>query len=210
MLLKQRNPLEPMATLVSVLLGLTGVGLVASAVMTVVGIGSFMGFGELWVSVDVPHVGGSTDLRPVPWSLHDGVEVNTTGYRLFTTHPDVGQRVWYTLTLLPSSLLFIGALLLMYRLIRGAERDGIYTAATARRLRTLGWFLLIGAVVKMVVEMVAANRLLATMVANQVDWFGPIYWETPWAVLLTAAGLLSFARIMRIGAEMRDDLQGTV
>jgi hypothetical protein len=112
--------------------------------------------------------------------------------------------------MLPGTVLFIGALLLIYRLIRGAERDGIYTAATAGRLRALGWFLLIGALVKMVVEMLAANRLLATMVTTQVGWTEPFRWETPWTVLLTAVGLLSFARIMRLGVEMRDDLQGTV
>jgi hypothetical protein len=62
----------------------------------------------------------------------------------------------------------------------------------------------------MAVEDVAANRLLAIMVTNQVDWIGPIRWEIPWTVLLTAAGLLFFARIMRIGAGKSDDLHGTV
>lgn len=207
---KSRNPLEPVATAVSVLLALTCVGMIAAAVATVAGSGSIMGLGESFVYVDVPDIVGSSDLQLGRWSLHDGVSANTSGYRFFATHPDVGQRVWYTLTLLPGSVLFIGALLLAYRLVRGAERDGIYTAATAGRVRTLGWFLLIGAIVKMVVGVVAANRLLATMVTNQVDWIGPIRWQTPWTVLLTAVGLLSFARIMRIGAEMRDDLQGTV
>jgi len=207
---KPRNPLEPMATVVSALLGLTGAGIAVTVLAAVVGSGGIMGLGQSFVYVDVPGIVGGSDLQSGQWNLHDGVLANTTGYRFFTTHPDVRQRVWYTLTLLPSSVLFIGALLLVFRLVRGAERDGIYTAATARRLRTLGWFLLIGAVVKMVVEMAAANRLLATMVTNHVEWIGPIFWETPWAVLLTAAGLLTFARIMRIGVEMRDDLQGTV
>ncbi len=122
----------------------------------------------------------------------------------------MGQRIWYTLIMLPGILLFVGVLLLAYRLIRAAERDGIYTSATARRLRTLGWFLLAGALVKMVMEMVAANRLLATMVTNEVGWIGPIRWQIPWMVLLIATGLLTFARIMWTGAGMRDELQGTV
>lgn len=205
-----RNPLEPMATVVRVLLGLTGFVILASAVSTVVGTGSMMGLGRSSVYVDVPFIVGSSDLPLGPWNPHNAASVNTTGYRFFAADPDVEQRVWYTLTLLPGSVLFIGALLLVYRLVRGAERDGVYTAATARRLRTLGWFLLVGALVKMAVETAAANRLLATMVTNQVGWITPIFWQIPWTVLLTAAGLLSFARIMRIGAEMRDELQGTV
>ena len=153
---------------------------------------------------------GNADVPPSLWSPHDGVSVNTTGYRFFAGDPDVGQRLWYTLTLLPSALLFGGALLLAYRLIRGAERDGIFTVATAARLRTLGWFLLIGGLAKMVVETVATNRLLTTMVVSEVGWMRPGFWSIPWTVLVTAAGLLTFARIMRIGAEMRKDLEGTV
>ncbi|MEU8264201.1 DUF2975 domain-containing protein [Micromonospora sp. NPDC048999] len=207
---KSRNPLEPVATVVSFLLAATSVLLVISAIATVFGSGSVMGIGHSFVYVDVPDIVSSSDLRTGQWILRVGTSANTIGYRLGVAHPDVGQRVWYTLTMLPGSALFIGALILLNRLIRGAKRDGIYTPATAKRLRTLGWFLLAGALTRMIVEAVAANRLLATMVANQVDWLRPNTWDTPWAVLLIAAGLLSFARVMRIGAEMRDDLQGTV
>lgn len=209
MVVKSRSPLEPIATVVTLLLGLTGFALAASAVATVVGTGSIMGLGQGIVFVDVTGLAGS-DIQAMPWTPHDGVSTNTIGYRFFDANPDVGQRVWYTLTLLPGGVLFVGALLLAYRLIRGAERGGIYTEATIKRLRTLGWFLLSGALAKMVVEMVPANRLLATMVTDQVGWIGPVHWDIPWTVLLTAVGLLSLARILRIGAEMRDDLQGTV
>jgi hypothetical protein len=207
---KARNPLEPMTTVVSVLLGLMGVAVVAGVVLAIAGIGSLWGFGKLAVYVDAPFfpdLGSSYQGLSI---LQDGVEANASGTRFRVAHPDLEQRVWYTLTTLPGGVLFIGALLLVYRLLRGAERDGIYTAATAGRLQALGWFLLIGAAVGMVVEVVAATRLLATMVTYDVGWKGPFLWQVPWAVLLTAAGLLSFARIMRIGAEMRDELQATV
>ena len=209
MLARSRNPLEPMATVVWVLLALTGIGMVASVVATVLGSGSIMGFGESVVYIDVPVV-ASADLPLGPYDLRGDVSPNTIGYRFFVAHADVGQRIWYTLIMLPGILLFVGVLLLAYRLIRAAERDGIYTSATARRLRTLGWFLLAGALVKMVMEMVAANRLLATMVTNEVGWFGPIRWQIPWTLLLIATGLLTFTRIMWTGAGMRDELQGTV
>ncbi len=207
---KSRSPLEPVATVITALLAVTVIATVASVVATVLGASSLMGFGIPVVQVDVAEIVGNADVPPALWSPHDGVSVNTTGYRFFAGDPDVGQRLWYTLTLLPSALLFGGALLLAYRLIRGAERDGIFTVATAARLRTLGWFLLIGGLAKMAVETVATNRLLTTMVANEVGWVRPGFWQVPWTVLVTAAGLLTFARVMRIGAGMRRDLEGTV
>jgi Protein of unknown function (DUF2975) len=204
------SPLEPAASVVAVLLVLNTVVLVVGVVASVAGSGSFMGLGHGSVSVDVPFTAGSSGLPLGPWILRGEVTPNTIGYHFVVSHPDIGQRVWYTLTMFPGFLLFTGALLLVYRLIRGAARDGIYTSATAKRLRAIGWFLLIGALARATVEMVAANRMLATMVTNQVGWIGPIGWQLPWTMLLTAVGLLSFARIMRLGAIMQDDLQGTV
>jgi hypothetical protein len=199
-----------MSSVVFVLLVLATAGAVAAVVGTVVGTGSVMGFGHAFIYVDLPDRVGSSDLPLGRWVLASDVSANTTGFRLFVEHADAGQRFWFTLTLLPGSVLFVGALLLAYRLIRSAQRDGIHTSNTAHRLRVLGWFLLAGSAVRAVVEMVAANRLLATMVTNPVGWIGPIPSDFPWAVGLTAIGVLTFARIIRIGAEMRDELASTV
>jgi hypothetical protein len=66
----------------------------------------------------------------------------------------------------------------------------------------------------MIIRGEAASYLAATM-ANPAPgagspWSDLDYWQVPTVTLLTALGALSFARIMRIGSEMREDLEGTV
>jgi hypothetical protein len=83
--------------------------------------------------------------------------------------------------------------------------------ATARQLNTLGWFLIGGALVRTLVEEIANNRLLATMVTDHVGWITSMYWDVQWTLLIVFGGaLLSIARIMRIGARMSNELEATV
>jgi hypothetical protein len=192
-----------MLVVLRVLIAATGASMVVNL------IAPFLGFGDTMVSVDARGA-ASADIPPDMWTLHTGVGVNTIGYRLAVIHPNAGQRFWYTLGELPAFVLFAGVLMLAYWLIRGTERHGLFTSATAARLRTLGRFLLFGALAKTVVEMAATNRLLASMIASHVGWVYPSSWQIPWILLMVGAAVLTCARIMRIGAEMHDELQGIV
>jgi hypothetical protein len=204
------SPLEPATTVYFVMLGLMVALVGLSTVLSIFGSGSVWGIGRGLVTVELPTSGGSSPTEAGYWHLTDAAHVNVAGLVAWVGEPTILQQVWYTLTLMPSNLIFIGALVLAYRLFRGAERHGIYTTVTAGRLRTLGWFLLVGSVVATLIEMFAANWLLATVVTNEISFFGPIHWDVPLTLILTGTGVITFARVMRVGVGMRDELAATV
>jgi hypothetical protein len=197
------KPQTPVLVALRILIAATGASLVLNLV------GPFLGVGGGLVSVDVS-AGYNVEIPADQWHLHPGVGVGTIGYSLYTRHPDVGQRLWYTLGELPTFLLFAGVLMLAHRLIRGAERDGLFTTTTAGRLRTLGVFVLCGALARTAVETVARQQLLASMVTSHDGWDYATGWELPMPMLMVGAAVLTAARIMRIGAGMHDELQGVV
>ena len=144
--------------------------------------------------------------------LAPGVQATWNGAILgVAAHPTAGQAVAFTLTLLPPGLLRVGTLYLAMRLARTAARDGIYTAQAARLVLILGWWLLAGAVVASWAEGFARLNLLSQLVTWPVDWVHwPASWGIPWPVFWFGLGLIIFARIMRVSAGMRADLEGTV
>jgi hypothetical protein len=144
-------------------------------------------------------------------SLAPGVQAAWNSAVLGTPHPTAGQGLAFALTLLPPGLLRLGTLYLAMRLARTAARDGVYTAAFARLLLTLGWWLLAGGLVATVTEALARMNLLGQLVTWHVDWGQwPAAWSPSWPVAWIGLGLVIFARIMRISAGMRADLEGTV
>jgi hypothetical protein len=205
---RPRSPVEPIATVVDVLLLVFIISLPAFVIGMVL---PLAGVTEAFVSVDVPGPTGAGDGVPLGrWSVRPDVTPNTLGLRLFDATPDLAQQIWYAMTRLSDTTLLLAALVLTFHLIRRTRRDGLYSTATARRLRVLGWVLVAGSLAGMVVTSLARNQLLATMVNEDVGWLHPITPDAPWTVLLTGAGILTFARIMRIGVAMRKDLEGTV
>jgi len=97
------------------------------------------------------------------------------------------------------------------RLARAAARDGVYTVGFARLLLTLGWWLLAGGLVATMAEALARVDLLSRLVAWHVDWGQwPAAWSVSWPVVWIGLGLIIFARILRISAGMRADLEGTI
>jgi hypothetical protein len=88
---------------------------------------------------------------------------------------------------------------------------GVYTTQAARLVLALGWWLLAGGLVATVAEAFARVNLLSQLVTWNVDWGQwPVAWTVSWPVALIGLGLITFARIMRISAGMRADLEGTV
>ncbi|WP_405639174.1 DUF2975 domain-containing protein [Streptomyces uncialis] len=142
---------------------------------------------------------------------HAGVGV-TAHPSYCTDHADGAQRLYHFLGSFPSWLLVLGILFLLNRLIRGASREGVFTARTAKHLRVAGWWLLLGCLFAEAVEAAAREALLATLAREHTftvgSWLGA--WQPPYAVVLMALGILTFARIMRAGVAMREDLEGTV
>jgi hypothetical protein len=210
---RQRSPLEPAATWIYVSLALVGTLMALDVADAVFGSGDVFGIGggsETCIEVrngDVP-VPQSGD--NVVLGAENGVRSSTSAVWICDDSPAFGQRLLGTIEQLPSFLVFVGALLLAARLIRGATRDGIFTRSVAGRLRTLGWFVLAGELLASLLESQAENWLLNTMMADRdvMFWFSDE--DIPLMAMFLGAVLISMARIMRISTTMREDLEGTV
>jgi hypothetical protein len=143
--------------------------------------------------------------------LAPGVQASWNGAILGTAHPTAGQGLAFAVTLLPAGLLRVGTLYLAMQLARTAARDGIYTVRAARLVLFLGWWLLAGELVATLAAGFARLNLLGLLVTWHVEWVHwPPSWGVSWPVEWFGLGLIIFARIMRVSAGMRADLEGTV
>jgi hypothetical protein len=203
---EDRKMLEPMATVVSIalriLLALAAAGLVFKVV--------YGGWADTLACVTddssmSSHTAAGT-LAPEKGAQVDWIP------RYCADAPDVHLRLLNELGELPSALLLIVGLFLLHQLLQRAARDGIHTARTASRLRLLGWWLLLGSLVAGIIEAVARTALLAELATSEDFTAGAWLnmWSPPYLAVLTGLGLLTFARIVRAGAAMREDLEGVV
>jgi hypothetical protein len=217
--LKQRNRLEPLATLVTWVFWVAVLATAITVILALLGQGPLFGV----------HIGGPSPalkgiclnaaqaLLPRTGSglghsgLSPGVRATWNTASVCAAHPAFRQALASAITLLPIAVLRLGALYLAQRLARTAARDGVYTAQTARVLLVLGWWLLAGGLAATLSEAFARLNLLSQLETANVDWGQwPVAWSVSWPVAWIGAGLIIFARVMRIGAGMRADLEGTV
>lgn len=202
---EDRKMLEPMATVVSialrVLLTLVTLGVVFRTVHG--------GWGSSSVCVTDDSTGGSAGANR--FFPEQGVDVGTIP-QYCASEPGTSLHLLDELSALPSALLLIGGLFLLHQLLKGAARDGVHTARTASRFRLLGWWLLLGSLLSELVESNLKAAVLAELTTNHEltagSWLG--LWSAPYLLVLTGLGLLTFARITRAGAAMREDLEGVV
>ena len=125
----------------------------------------------------------------------------------------MGQRVLVFLTFVPTLALSLAVLLLLGQLLRTVRTDGPFALIVARRLTFLGWFVLAGSLVVAVGESVAQSAFVSTVLTGPVPAASRAFKAgiaAIWAPLLIACGLLTLARVIRVGAQMSDDLTGTV
>ena len=144
--------------------------------------------------------------------LSPGVRATWNAASVCTAHPTAGQALAFAVTLLPPGLLRLGTLYLAMRLARAAARDGVYTARAARLVLVLGWWLLAGGLVATFAEGFARVNLLSQLTTWHVNW---AHWPASWGAapgpgFWVGLGMIIFARVMRISAGMRADLEGTV
>ena len=143
--------------------------------------------------------------------LSPGVRATWDSANVCAARPTAGQALAAAVAVLPVGLLRIGAFYLAMRLARAVARDGVYTAQAARLLLLLGWWLLAGGLVATVAEAFARLNLLSQLVTWPVNWGQwPVAWSVSWPVAWIGLGLITLAWVMRIGAGMRADLEGTV
>jgi hypothetical protein len=217
--LTPRNRLEPLATVVTWVFRLAVVATALRVILALLGRGPLFGAHIGGPSPSLPGVclNAAQALLPHTGSglsysgLSPGVRATLNAANLCAAHPTARQALAFTVTLLPIDLLRLGALYLAARLARAAARDGVYTTQAARLLLILGWWLLAGGLAATVTEAFARLNLLSQLATWNVDWGQwPVAWSVDWPVVWIGLGLITFARVMRTGAGMRADLEGTV
>ncbi|MFF3611641.1 DUF2975 domain-containing protein [Streptomyces sp. NPDC002580] len=175
---------------------------------------SVFGIGDTSIcATDTTTTVGADDPPPVDFRAAPGVTVGLDANPSYCTDdPGTAQALLNSATQVPTFVFTVGALLLVLRLIRGAEGDGLYTARTAERLRRVGWWLLAGSVLAAIAESVSEKALIGSLSrgGDVSALSGLVSWDAPYMAILTGLGVLSFARIMRVGVAMREDLDGTV
>jgi hypothetical protein len=211
-----RKLTQPLGTAVEFILVLAASLLVVVLVLAVwSGHVSMFGFGSGSACSDVP-LNGITitgNSGPALAHLRPGATSGGRLLELCASHPTTGQRGLVTLAQAPTVLLYLAVVLLLGQLLRAIRRAGPFALLVARRLRFLGWFVLAGSLLVTVGESVAQSAFASTLVTDSV----PAGINAVNAVIagifvpaLIACGLLTLARVIRVGAQMSDDLAGTV
>lgn len=210
-----RKLTQPLGTAVLVFLILTA-AFYALVPVLLAGSSNFtvFGFGYGPVCGDVPlnglTVGGSSNILA---HMRPGTSSSGSGLTLCVNEPTMGQRVLTTLTQVPTAFFYVAILLLLWQLLRAVRRTGPFAGPIAQRLRFLAWFILAGSLAVAVGQSVARSIFTSTVVTDQVPVLSNAInattsgFSTP---LLVACGLLTLARVIRVGARMNDDLAGTV
>jgi hypothetical protein len=112
-----------------------------------------------------------------------------------------------------TGLVVFAAIFLLERLIRGARRDSGFNEVVVNRLRFLGMFLGAGTLAASLFTTIAETGLAGSMVGGALNGFWEMAWRNwdfPWAYLIAGLGFVAMAKIVRVGAHMREELQGTV
>jgi hypothetical protein len=216
---QRRRLTEPLGGVTAFLASFLLLSLVIGIVLTLAGVGSIGGFGRTSICVtqpDTQYGDGNGSIDHLGIAARHGASISLNGtLQACINHPGLTQRVMYTLTTIPSLLFWGCLLLLLYRLIVSARRAGPFTVQVAIAMRRLGWLIIAGSVAAAVVQAFALDLLLNSMVTGL---FNTMYADVIWAGLrallpvpaLTGAALLTMARIVRLGAEMDDEIKGTV
>ena len=126
-------------------------------------------------------------------------------------HATLGEQALGVLAALPAVLFWGGLLFLLWRTMVTARREGPFTPRVAAAVRRLGWFVIIGSTAAAVVHLIAIDALLTIMTKIDDNPYPdlilvPLHLPIP---VLTGAALLTFARILKAGAAMDAELQGT-
>jgi Protein of unknown function (DUF2975) len=187
-------------------------------VATLVGTGTLGGLGHALVCATDPNIGGSSGANPFTgvYAARPGAVLQPPDAPLSACaiHPGFGQHLLYSLATIPQILLWGGILLLLRRLLVIARRGGPFTVRVAAAMRMLGWYILAGSVLAAAIEQLATVLLLGSLVAPPPEGVGSVAVAALRALVpvpaLAGAALLTFARIVRLGAAMDDEIQGTV
>jgi hypothetical protein len=210
----RRKVTEPLGSVTEFLGLLLLLVLAAGLGLTIFGSGSIGGLGDASVCATQGGTGSDSSWTSHTFKAKPGASIQVNGQiEACANHPSIGQRALYTLTDLPTLLVWPTVLFLLWRVMVIAGRTGPFTISVALAMRRLGWVILAGTVVATVIEALATDQLLNELIKPGTSYadaiIEPIRALVP-VPLLAGAALLTFARIIRLGAAMDDEIKGTV
>jgi hypothetical protein len=149
-----------------------------------------------------------------------GASLSVAGdVRACALHPSIGQWGLFLLTKLPGLALWGCLLLLIWQLIREANTSGPFTPRVAATMRQLGWVVIAGSMIAGALGHLGAD-LLARMLMTPATFdtrgiLVDVLLAAPVKALLPVAALagsvlLTFARIIKAGAVMDDEIKATI
>lgn len=206
---------EPLRSVTYLFGGLVLALAAISAITTIAGVGSIGGFGRGPVCVTQPGTGysGGNWTAQLGIATQPGASITINGtLQACARHPSLSQRFLYSFTGWPSVLIWAAVLFVLWRLVRTASLNGPFTVPVAAGMRRLGWLVIIGSLAAASAQGAATDALLNTLLKAQND-FGdavPRFLSVLPVPLLAGAALLTFARLIRLGAAMDEEIQATV
>ncbi|GAA2624048.1 DUF2975 domain-containing protein [Actinomadura fulvescens] len=204
------NLFEPFATIISFMLALVAGIVVVFGLTTAFGSGSLLGLGDSSVCVTGRPGAYIPDQESLPPFLKPGVRLSMTELDVCQDDAGPGLQALHVATRLPSFLVYTGALVLLWRLVRAAMRFGPFSRVNARRLRFIGWWVGGGGAVAVICERTAHWALAQRMFKDGPELVATVTAAIPWTLIVTGVGLLTVARILEVGVRMHEDLEGTV
>ncbi|GAA2007701.1 DUF2975 domain-containing protein [Catenulispora subtropica] len=203
-----RNPLQPLGGIVRVVYYLALAAFLVGAANVLFASGTAFGWHHGTACLTVPDQLQPPIDRTLQWT---SVTTDVHESRVCVQHAAVHQAFYSTLAGGLGLPFFLVAFGLTSRLLTVAAKGGVYRSEVVSRVQFLGWTLLAGETLLVVLGTVGKVHLYNDLVpqhANGTYWTP--FWDVNWAVPLIGVALISLARILREGVGMREDLEGTV
>lgn len=184
----------------TVLVGVVAV--VGSAVRVAVPV-----FGDAGVPVELR--ARSLDGLPGGHPEVGGVTVDADGaVEAVVGDPSGRQVLLSVLTWMPTVVLVVAVLALLFLVLRDARTGDPFTARTVRRLRILAGVSIVGGEAAAITEGLCGMGLVGTVVPAADGLYGMLYLPVGW--LFAGFAFLAVAELIRRGRALREELAGVV
>jgi hypothetical protein len=202
-----RNPLEPIATAVRWAFGLFVVAILLSTLSHQ----ALWGNGPVCTYLSAhggPLIGGRVSVL----GLAAGSKASLASAQICSSNPTPALRLAGVAAAWPYLVLWVFFLFRLGGLLQSASQPGeLYSAATAARLRRLGWLMTGGGIAASLIASTARIFIFTHLVRYAgLGWFEPSQVNFDFWALIVGLTLISVARVMRLGVTMREELDVTV
>ena len=125
-------------------------------------------------------------------------------------HPSTKQRLLSDLQHVGWFFLLVGILWILRGLARSVTAGDPFGVGNVRRLRTLGFLLLVGASVVEVVNYALRTSLSNTLSPSAYGDLGFTGFRVPFFALLAGLGAFVLSEVFAYGVRLREDVEGTI